>query len=186
MSNALRLSVREYDRMVQKGAFNDLDRRIEFIRGELREMNPAGPVHDDLIGYLTRWSTSVTSAAKVAIRIQSGLDLPEQESRPEPDLLWVTARRYFERHPRASEVLLAIEVAESSLQSDLTEKATLYAEAGIVEYWIVDVPANCVHTFAEPREGTYQTQRHYELGESVSPRCLPDARLDISDLFGKA
>jgi len=185
MSSILRLSFPEYDRMVRKGAFDVLDRRIEFIRGELREMNPAGPVHDDLIGYLTRWSASVTSAASVAIRVQSGLDLPEQESRPEPDLLWVKARRYLDRHPRASEVLLAIEVAESSLPSDLTEKAALYAEAGILEYWIVDATANRVQTFAEPLDGVYQSLQRFEPGQTVSPRCSPQAGLDVADLFGK-
>lgn len=66
----------------------------------------------------------------------------ESNSRPEPDLLWVKAGRYQQGHPTADDVMLAIEVSHTSLQYDLSEKASLYAEAGIVEYWLVDANAS--------------------------------------------
>ena len=132
MSTELHLTAEEFDRMVECGAFDHLNRKIELIRGELREMNPAGPLHDDLIMYLNNWSARSTSPELFMVTSQTGLDLVTLDSRPEPDLLWVRAARYHQRHPSASDVKLAIEVSDSSLQTDLREKATLYAEAGII------------------------------------------------------
>ena len=152
-------------------------------------MSPAGPIHDDLITFLAGWSTSVIDTERIRVRIQCGLELTEQESRPEPDVLWVAARRYLDRHPRASDVQLAIEVANSSLRFDMDEKAALYAEAGIIEYWIVDTNAECIHLFREPQitsgQVRYQFQQRFELGMQISPSCMPQAMLNVSELFGK-
>ena len=93
MSTALRLTVEQYDRMVDQGAFDNLCKKIELIRGEIQSMNPAGPRHDGVIEYLTDWSTASIDRESMSVRIQSGLSLPEVESRPEPDLLWVIAKR---------------------------------------------------------------------------------------------
>ena len=100
MSTGLHLSSEEYDRMVRCGAFDHLNRKIELIRGELREMNPAGPLHDDLITYLTNWSVLAASKESILVTSQTGLDLADQDSRPEPDLLWLRSARYRERHGR--------------------------------------------------------------------------------------
>ena len=137
MSATLQLTVEEYGQMIACGAFEHLNRKIELIRGEIRQRNPAGPLHNDLIDYLTDWSVRATNRDRVHVRVQMGLDLSALASQPEPDLLWLRADRYRQRHPTAADVKLAIEVADSSLHSDLVEKAALYAEAGIREYWIV-------------------------------------------------
>ena len=184
MSTGLRLTVSEFDRMVARGAFDHLHRNIELIRGELREMNPAGPLHDDLITYLNGWSGRSTSPDEISVTAQTGLDLEELDSRPEPDLMWVRAARYRERHPRASDVQLAIEVSHSSLQTDLREKAELYAEAGIVEYWIVDPSASCVHVYRRPQGKEYTDRYLANRGETLSPLAEPGAILDITELFG--
>ena len=84
MSTTLHLSISDYDQMIARGVFYHLNRKIELIRGELREMNPAGPIHDDLIGYLTHWSYQVINDCGIRIRVQSGLSLAGQQSRPEP------------------------------------------------------------------------------------------------------
>ena len=85
MSTSLKLTVAEYDAMVEKGAFDHLSKKIELIYGVVEEMNPAGPLHDDLIEYLTDWSVRSTTRDEIRVRIQSGLSLPELSSRPEPD-----------------------------------------------------------------------------------------------------
>jgi len=189
MSAILKLSIEEYSQMIEQGAFDRLHRRIELIRGELRKISPAGPIHDDLINFLAGWSTSIIDTERIRVRIQCGLELTEQESRPEPDVLWVAARRYLDRHPRASDVHLAIEVANSSLRFDMDEKATLYAEAGIIEYWIVDANAECIHLFREPQitsgQVRYQFRQRFELGMQIAPACMPQAMLNVSELFGK-
>jgi Uma2 family endonuclease len=183
MISNLHLSLEEYDAMVRKGAFDDLGRKIELLRGELVEMNPAGPVHDDLITYLTDWSAQSRDPAKTKITAQTGLDLPEVESRPEPDVFWVRAARYRKHHPRASDVQLAIEVSDSSLAKDSEIKRLLYAEVGICEYWIVDCKSTCIHVFREP-DGTDYTQKFIvTTNDTLSPLIAPQAKLDVRDLF---
>ncbi len=150
MITTLHLTLAEYDHMVKLGAFDRIARKIELIRGELTEMNPSGPIHDDLITYLNNWSARHCDPSKTQITSQTGLDLPDLESRPEPDLMWIRAARYRNGHPKAEDVQLVMEVSFSSLSYDLHTKRRLYAEAGLQEYWIVDAQASCVHVHREP------------------------------------
>lgn len=185
MSTTLHLTFKEYSHMVACGAFVAIKRRVELIRGELIEMNPSGPFHSDLVDYLTNWSFQSTERAKVHVRVQSSIDLLELDSCPEPDVFWVKARRYFDAHPTGADTLLAIEVADSSLKSERTTKAELYAEAGIQEYWIVDVQGKCIYVMREvAADYHYGWQRTAKVGEVVSPLAQPSAVLDIADLFG--
>jgi len=175
----------EFDRMVECGAFEHLHRKIELIRGEIREMNPAGPLHDGLIIYMTTWSARNSPADITSVTSQTGLSLPEQQSKPEPDVMWVRAGRYLHRHPTGADIQLAIEVSCSSLKTDLLEKAALYAEAAIVEYWIVDANAKCIHVFLKPVDGEYTDRTIAKPGEFLAPQICPDARLDVGDLFAE-
>jgi Uma2 family endonuclease len=184
MSTGLHLTLEEFDRMVELGAFDHLHRKIELIRGEICEMNPAGPRHDDLIMYLTNWSARSTPPEKISVTAQTGLRLEGLASRPEPDLLWVKAGRYHHQHPSAADVRLAIEVAHSSLKADLVVKTELYAEAGIVEYWIGDAEGACIHVFRDPQGKSYARRFVAKRGESLSPLAEPTAELNVSDLFG--
>ncbi len=179
----LHLTLSEFDHMVQVGAFDTINRKIELIRGVLLEMNPAGPIHDDLITYLMNWSFNCCDPAKTHITSQTGLDLPHQQSRPEPDLMWLRAARYRNGHPRSSDVQLAIEVSYSSLVYDLETKRRLYAEANITEYWIVDAAVNCIHVHREPIGGDYQTRLVVSAPGKLSPQIHASANLDLSALF---
>jgi Uma2 family endonuclease len=183
MTTTLHLTLAEYDQMVRVGAFERIPRKIELIRGELIEMNPAGPLHDDLITYLNNWSFRNSDPARTLITSQTGLDLPELESRPEPDIMWIRAARYGHRHPQAADVQLAIEVSQSSLVYDLETKRRLYANAGIREYWIVDSQACCIHVHRDPQGDEYQ-QRFVRTSEhSLSPTFQEAAVLNLKDLF---
>lgn len=172
--------------MIAKGAFDAIkDKRIELIRGELREMSPAGPVHEDYINFLNRWSAKVTTDADCVVSVQNSIDL--DDSRPEPDVAWLKPGRYASQRPRADDVLLLIEVADSSLPGDLSEKADLYAEFGVAEYWVVDVRGQCIHVFAEPQgtsnEAAYSKRLAVSRSETISPRCKEDAVLRLAELF---
>jgi Uma2 family endonuclease len=183
MIQGLHLTLNEYDTMVKLGAFDHVERKIELIRGELTEKNPAGPLHDDFIAYLTTWSAKQIDSSKTLLTSQTGLDLPEVQSRPEPDIFWVNAKRYRDHHPGAIDVQLAIEVADSSLAKDLETKRLLYAEVKIVEYWIVDCRSNCVHVFRDPDGSDYQTRFVVTARDTLSPLIAPNAKLDLKDLF---
>jgi Uma2 family endonuclease len=183
MITTLHLSLAEYDQMVKVGAFEKISRKIELIRGELTEMNPAGPIHDDLITYLNNWSVRNSDPAKTIVTSQTGLDLPELESRPEPDIMWIRAARYRNGHPQADDVQLAIEVSNSSLAYDIETKRRLYAEAGIREYWIVDSQANCIHVHREPHGDDYRTRFVRTAEHTLSPTFEESAVLNLKDLF---
>jgi Uma2 family endonuclease len=183
MSTILKLTANEYDSMIEKGAFNGLQRRIELIRGELRERNPAGPVHEDYIDFLNRWSVSSTEASECVVRVQSSIDLGT--SRPEPDIAWLQPGRYSARRPQPADVLLIIEVADSSLSDDLAEKASLYAQFRIAEYWVVDATGRRIHVHRRSDGDRYQEITQFSAEQTIAPTCKSSATLVLSDLFAE-
>ncbi len=183
MSTILKLTIAEYDRWIERGLFDGLSRRrIELIHGELREMSPAGPFHEELIRYLTRWSVR-NVPENVEVSVQCGVTLDELESVPEPDIAWIRQGNYRQRRPKSNDVLLIIEIADSSRDYDLGEKLELYAEARIQEYWVVDVPNACVDAFRNPGKRRYRVHKSYSTAQSISPLAAPEAVLNVVELF---
>ena len=184
MSTIARLSLAQYDRMIACGIFDSRQRqRLEFIRGEIREMNPIGPTHEEVVDRLTEWSIQTVIGRKVRVRVQNSIGLPECESAPEPDLVWVRKRDYSRGRPAAKDVLLVIEVAESSLEYDCGEKADLYAAAGIRDYWVVNLPERVIQLRRDPGEGGYRTVERYSGDDEVRPPAMPDVVLRPSMLW---
>ncbi len=178
MSTAARLTLAEYERMIAAGVFDERDnRRLELIQGELREMTPQGPEHDDLIDLLNQWSSESVPRDRVRVRVQEPVTLPTVQSAPQPDLAWVVKRRYRDRRPIAKEVLLLVEVAQSSLEYDRGEKASLYAEARIADYWIVDNAGQCVEVYRDPEAGRYRSVQTFRADQEVRPLVFPDVVL---------
>ena len=177
-----KLTGSEFDAMVDRGAFDCIEgKKVELIRGELRFMNPAGPIHDDYIDYLTNWSVRSTLDRSANIRVQCGFVC--DDNRPEPDVLWLLPRRYGRTRPTARDVLLLIEVSDSSLSSDLQEKADIYAEAGVQEYWVVDVQSSRIHVLSKSDGKSYRKIEIAVAPQFLSPTCSPTAKLDLADLF---
>ena len=182
MSIASKITGPEFDSMVDRGAFDGLSpRKIELIRGELRFMNPAGPVHDDYIEYLTRWSHDHTNTNEARIRVHCGFVC--DDDRPEPDVLWLKPRRYGRTRPTTSDVMLLIEVSDSSLADDLREKADIYAESGIAEYWVIDIPASRIHVMTKSDGKHYHSIEIVVPPNQLAPRCKPVALLNTAELF---
>ena len=139
MSTIAHLTLSEYDRMIAAGEFVPRERnRLELIRGELRNMTPIGAEHEVIVDFLTEWSFSNLPKGRAWVRVQNSIGLPILDSAPEPDLAWVARRDYSRGRPVQEDVLLVIEVSESTLRFDLGEKADLYAEAGIEDYWVMN------------------------------------------------
>lgn len=188
MSTTARLTLGEYDRMIAEGYFDSdpLQRqRIELIRGELHVMSPTGPPHENASDILSRWSFKHTPEDRIRVRVQNSIGLPFLDSAPEPDIAWVAERDYSLRRPEAADVLLAIEIADSSLSYDRGTKAQLYAEAGIADYWVVHVRSKCIEVFRVPRNGTYAEIRVYRRNDLVCPLCMPELLLRVADVFPK-
>jgi Uma2 family endonuclease len=183
-STALRLSVADFNRMVAEDAFRPLGRRrIELIYGELREVTPPGPTHAEAVARLIRWSTNNASEREVMLRVQDPIEIPAFDSAPQPDIVWAKPKDYSKRHPQARHVLLLIDVADSSLAEDLGEMAGLYAQAGIKDYWVVNIPDFCVEVFRRPRRDRYLEHQTYQAGQQISPLAFPRVSLSTSGLF---
>ncbi|MCA9131254.1 MAG: Uma2 family endonuclease [Planctomycetales bacterium] len=182
MSTIAKLKGAEFDAMVERGAFDVVGpKKVELINGELRFMNPAGPIHDDYIDFLTRWSTQHASESVANIRVQCGFVC--DDDRPEPDILWLKPRRYGRVKPTTQDVLLLIEVSDSSLKNDLREKADIYARANVAEYWVIDIPNARLHRMADGDGSTFRRIEIVTPPSRPAPRCLPTAELDLDKLF---
>ena len=182
MTTVAKLCGSDFDSMVARGAFDSLKpMKIELIHGELRFMNPAGPIHEGEIEYLTRWSCTNTDGTQISIRVQSGINCGEH--RPEPDVAWIRRLSSRRIRPTHNDVLLLIEVSDSSLKQDLGEKTDLYAEYGVVEYWVIDVNLEQVHVHRGPADGRYCSVQVFGKPASIAPLSQPLARLCLTELF---
>jgi Uma2 family endonuclease len=184
MSVVTRFTLEQYELMAEAGVFDGKHRqRVELIRGEIRQMTPIGIRHGAVVDRLARLSFELLPADRAKIRIQGMLSLPAVESAPEPDVLWLAPRDYSHRHPLPEDVLLLIEVAESSLAQDIGEKARLYAEAGITDYWVVNLPEDSVEVFREPGPAGYQTRQTRRGDEEIRPLAFDHVVITPSMLF---
>ena len=181
MSTTAHISYDQYSQIVDSGTWEN--RRLELVHGEIHEMSPIGPSHQNAVDYLNKWSFQSLNLDEVRIRIQGSIGLPELESCPEPDVVWVTERSYREERPQADDVLLLIEVADSSLRYDLGKKANLYAAAGILDYWVVDLEHQKVEVFREPTIEGYQSREAFGVGSSVPSLHFSEVELATQALF---
>jgi Uma2 family endonuclease len=173
-----------YDRMIAAGVFDPADpRSLELIGGELHMMSPIGDRHADAVAFLTRWSSQQVDPATTLVWVQNPLAIPGSASAPQPDIAWVALRRYADRRPLPAEVSLVIEVADTSLEFDTTTKASLYAAAGITDYWVVDLASRAVIVLRDPRAGRYETRATHRDDEAVRPLARPEAALVPRELF---
>ena len=183
MSTVARLTLSQYDRMIEAGVFEcGAANHVELIRGEIRQMSPIGPEHEEVVDRLTSWSFAVLPASGTRVRVQNSIGLPGLKSAPQPDVVWVVERNYSRERPAAEDVLLVIEVAESSLAYDRGEKAELYADAGLSDYWIVNLPERSIEVRRDPQAGHYRSLQTFTGNDDVCPLAMPEAILRPASL----
>ncbi len=170
-----RLTVADYHRLGQAGILGE-DDRVELLEGQLVDMSPIGPRHALAVDALTELVVHAV-AGRAHVRVQNPITL-DSGSEPQPDLTLV--RRPWSGYPRAhpgpADVLLLVEVADSSLELDLGAKRAIYAQAGIAEFWIVDLTSDTVLMHRDPDGDGYR---------SVVPVRAPDV-LEVRALTGVA
>ncbi len=159
-----RFTVEEYARMGEAGVFSP-EARLELIEGEIVEMSPIGDRHAACVGWLTRTLTILLQHVAL-VWTQNPVRLNDR-SEPQPGLLVLKPRGdfYGRGKPRPEDVLLLIEVSDTTLNYDGRVKVPLYARAGIPEVWIVNLNDERVETFADTSGGAYQTTAAFSRGE---------------------
>jgi Uma2 family endonuclease len=176
-------TVDEYHRMSEAGILSE-DDRVELIEGEIVKMSPIGSLHAACVKRLnTLLNRKVGQEAIVSVQDPIRLD---DYSEPEPDIALLRPRAdfYARSHPTAADVLLIIEVADTSLEYDRTVKLPLYAQAGIPEVWLASLPEDRVEAHSEPVNGIYQKVRYARRGESISAERLPSLVLSVDEILG--
>ena len=162
-----RFSVVEYHRMADAGLFGE-DDRVELVAGEVIDMAPIGSRHAACVDRLTRLLVSRLGADAI-VRVQSPVRLGDL-SEPQQDIAVLAPRDdfYAGAHPGPAEVLLVVEVADTTLAWDRSVKVPLYAGAGVAEAWVVDLVAEAVEMWAGPGPDGYAEVRRAERGEEMA------------------
>jgi Uma2 family endonuclease len=184
---AKRFSIEEYHRLGELGFFAP-DERVELIRGEIIKMAAKGRFHS-VCNSLVFGELYLLVGKRAIARGQEPIIL-SPDSEPEPDVVIARNRadRYLDSHPEPADILLVIEVSDSTLKYDRETKLSLYAEAGIANYWIFNLVDNQLEMHSEPyqkRQGdfNYRSQRVLLPNEAVVIPGFPDLSLDLSLVF---
>lgn len=188
ISTAKRFTIAEYHRLAELGFFEE-DDRVELIKGEIVQMAAKGTAHSTFNRRLIR-ELSTLLGNRATLQSQDPIVI-STNSEPEPDIAILRNRDddYLSAHPSPLDVLLVIEIADSSVNYDQKVKLPLYAEAGISNYWIFNLVENCLESYSEP----YQVQDKFGYrrklivlpNETVTLPDFPDLSLNLSKFFPK-
>jgi Uma2 family endonuclease len=169
--------------MGEAGIFDEND-RVELIRGDIVMMSPIGPRH---VYYVNRLNqvlvVAVGRAGEVSVQNPA---IMEEESEPQPDVVVIKprGRHYLGNLPERRDVLLAVEVADTSLEHDRRVKIPLYAEAGIPESWILEVEQRVVERYTKPGRTRYGKMERLGSKDRVTLVALPGCTIDLAEVLG--
>lgn len=177
-----RFTVEEYHRMGEAGVLPEGE-RVELLDGEIVAMSPIGIRHMQGVNRLNKQAASQIGAGLIVsvqnpIGIANGVEV-------QPDLAILQDRDY-ESMPTSADILLVIEVADSSRAYDRETKMPLYGAAGIAEAWLVDLIAGTIERYSEPRDGRYTRIAIAGRGETIASTVLPDLTPDVDTVLGPA
>jgi Uma2 family endonuclease len=177
-----KLSVSDFHRMGEAGILGEND-RIELIEGEMIEMAPIGARHLSKVNRITRMLIAAVGDAGI-VSIQNPIVLlPRSEPQPDITVLKPRADDYEHSVPAAADVLLVVEVADTTLRYDREIKLPLYARHDIPEVWLVDLHNDCVIVHRGPSAESYRDVSTVGRNAMISPLSLPNVRLDLAELW---
>ena len=172
----------EYEHMGEAGIFHS-DARLELLEGAIYEMPPIGSPHAACVNLLITLLTE-RAQRRYIIRGQNPVRLNDF-SEPQPDVALLRWRDDFYKHahPTPGDVLLIIEVVDSTVETDRKYKVPLYAKAGIAEVWLVNLPEEQIELFASPVNGEYQTTQTFKRGDLAQSQTIEDLNLSVSEIL---
>ena len=173
----------EFEQMGRAGILHP-DARLELLEGAIYEMSPIGSPHAACVDFLINLLTEF-ARRRFIVRGQNPIRLNDF-SEPQPDVALLRWRDDFYRHahPSPAHVLLVVEVADSSVETDRSYKIPLYAQAGIAEAWLVNLPAEQVELYASPANDAYQITQTFKRGDVVQSHTIKDLAINVSDILG--
>ena len=174
--------VDDYRRMGEAGVFSE-DDRVELVEGEIVEMTPIGRRHASCVDRLTELFSEQPG---VIVRVQNPVQL-DVYTEVQPDVALLKRREdfYSRSHPTPEDVLLAVEVGDTSAAYDREVKLSLYARAGIPEVWLVDLNEGVIEAYARPEGGKYGESRRAGRGETLTPREVAGpSTVTVGDVLG--
>lgn len=174
--------MKDYYRMAETGVLPP-HARVELLNGEIIDMSPIGPFHGGLVNRLVRIFTE-HSKSRWLVSAQNPLHLGN-DSEPQPDvmLLKIAPDDYASNHPRPDDVFLLVEVSDSTVESDQSEKIPAYGRAGVAEVWIVNLNELTVEVYREAHFTGYGSKMILRPGEQAAPLAFPDAAVDVAELL---
>ena len=175
-----RFSADEYQRMGKAGILHE-DDRVELIDGEIVLMSSIGLRHASCVAKLSNFFSALRD--QVLLWPQNPVRA-DHWSEPQPDVCLLRCDEFYEKAPvRPEDVLLAVEVADTSQRYDRSVKGPLYARTGIREYWLVDLVAEVVEVHREPTRDGYGSTEKLTRGDTLSPAAFPDFELSVADVL---
>jgi len=179
-----RFTADEYHRMAGIGVLLE-DERVELIDGEILRMSAKGSRHNGCIIALDDLLREQLNRDTAMISVQNSIAI-DQHTEPEPDLALLRPRDdgYRQALPTSADVLLLIEVADTSLAYDRDLKLPLYARAAIPEVWIVDLANESIEQYTDPSDEVYRSVRHAARGQAIASSALPDLALPVDAVLG--
>jgi Uma2 family endonuclease len=178
-----RFTAEQYERMIEAGVFPP-DYRAELIEGEIIEMSPIGTHHSACVARLTQKLTLLLQQQFI-VWVQCPVWVDDY-SVPQPDVAVLKPRADFYRRskPTPADVLLIIEVSDTTLEYDMKVKVPLYARAAIPLVWLVDLNAGAIEVYSQPANGAYQQLQVMRRGDSLTIDSLPGLVIKVDDLLG--
>jgi Uma2 family endonuclease len=177
-----RFTVEEYYKMDEAGILTPED-RTELIDGEIIEVTKMGPRHASVLSRVTRLFVKLFNG-KALLRAQLPFPINDYtEVQPDAALFKPQADYYGSAHPGAADVLLVLEIADSSLKYDRDMKLKVYAAANVPEVWIADLRGDSLLVFRDPSSRTYKTSLGFKREESISCLAFPDIRFSVQELL---
>lgn len=173
----------EYYALAEAGILKPED-RVELIEGEIYRMAPIGNPHAGCVNRLVDVFAPLIAARRAVLSPQNPVNLTDI-SEPQPDVTLLRRREdlYSEGHPTPKDVLLLIEVAESSIGFDRGTKFPLYARCGIPEAWLVDLTRNVLEVHRDPAHDGYRKIQRLRSGDRIAPQAFPDFEITVESIL---
>lgn len=179
----LRFTVDAFYKAVESGIFDSVGNRVELIEGEIIQMATIGTRHAGTVNRLNATLIQLLGTS-VVVSIQNPLEVTPRNS-PMPDVIVLKPRAdfYSTAHPAPADVLLLIEVCDTTLAEDRKTKLPMYARAAVPEVWLVNLPDATVEVYTQPDNGVYQTKRTFQRGETLTAAQVPNLTLSVDSIL---